>query len=111
MIIHITGKQEWQEAIRNGLYLPLNYDKDGFIHCSPIERITGVANYNYKAKKNLVLLFIDETKLKSKVVWEDLYNSDVEFPHIYGSLNIDAVVKVVDFPCGEDGFFTLPNNI
>ena len=33
------------------------------------------------------------------------------FPHIYGPINISAVLKAVDFPANEDGSFTLPDEI
>ncbi|WP_307413511.1 DUF952 domain-containing protein [Paenibacillus sp. W2I17] len=32
-----------------------------------------------------------DSKIKSKVVWEDLYNEGRQYPHIYGELNLDAV--------------------
>lgn len=35
-------------------------------------------------------------KIKSEVIWEDLYNEDREYPHIYGELNLDAVFHTYD---------------
>lgn len=43
----------------------------------------------------MVLLVIDTDKLENKVVWEDLRNCGVKYPHIYGLLNTSAVVDVV----------------
>jgi uncharacterized protein (DUF952 family) len=33
------------------------------------------------------------------------------FPHVYGSINNSAVIKVVDFPVNEKGLFELPKSI
>ena len=33
------------------------------------------------------------------------------FPHLYGELNVDAVVRVVELPCEMDGSFRLPERL
>jgi len=53
-------------------YIPSTYTKDGFIHCSGDEAtMLGVANRFYKeVKGDVLLLVIDEGKLKSELRWE-----------------------------------------
>jgi uncharacterized protein (DUF952 family) len=61
----------------------------------------------------LVLLCIDENKLESKVKYEgpacanDQRTSSL-FPHIFGPLNVSAVVQVVEFVPNAEGKFVLP---
>ena len=66
------------------------------------------ANEMFHGKHGLVLLVIDSAKVQADMVYEDCYASGQEFPHIYGPLNVDAVVSVVDFPPDDDGSFSLP---
>ena len=62
----------------------------------------------FKGKSGLILLVIDDSKVTPEIKYEDAGNGKL-YPHIYGPLNIDAVVKVVDFPPKSDGSFELPN--
>lgn len=46
--------------------------------------------------------------MSAEVVYEDCYETGTKFPHIYGPLNLEAVLGVVDFPANADGSFSLP---
>ena len=50
----------------------------------------------YRGVPNLVLLHIDESLLTAPLVVEQLGDAPEPFPHLYGPLNIDAVVHVDD---------------
>lgn len=80
----------------------------GFIHCSTPEQVIEVANYMFKGKGNLVLLVIDDQKVNQEIKYEDAGNGKL-YPHIYGPLNTDAVLKIVDFSPKQDGTFELPD--
>ena len=88
----------------------------GFIHCSTISQVLPVAENFYKGQKGLVLLVIDPALLSSTLRWELPFERILPpgiaegetFPHIYGPLNLDAVVKVADFEPNESGIFALP---
>lgn len=111
IIVHVILRTEWESALVNQVYRGDSLAKEGFIHCSPIEKIASVANYNFRGVKGLILLCIDESKVKSEVRWEDLYNEGRDYPHIYGEMNIDSVIKTVDFEPNEDGTFVLPKEL
>ncbi|XMB86800.1 DUF952 domain-containing protein [Mycoplasmatota bacterium WC44] len=111
MITHIIKRSEWIRAREVGIYVPCSLEKDGFIHCSTIEKTVAVANYNYKNENGLVLLCIDELKIDSEVRYEDLYELNYEYPHIYGPLNLSSVIDVITFEANEDGYFELPDKL
>ena len=51
-------------------------------------------------------LLIDEARVSAEVRWEEADGH--RFPHIYGPLNLDAVVDVVRLPRDEAGKFLPP---
>lgn len=94
--------------MEKGIYKHESLFDEGFIHCSEIDQIIPVANYNFKGQSDLVLLCIENDKVRSEIRYEDLYSSGVNYPHIYGPLNTNAVIDVIEFDCEQDGTFKLP---
>lgn len=109
VILHITKRENWEEAKLRQVYRGDTLVSEGFIHCSTPKQVIKVANALFRARKGLVLLCIDTAKVQSEIRYE---GTGTELhPHIYGSLNIDAVIKVLDFEPRKDGTFTLPKEI
>jgi uncharacterized protein (DUF952 family) len=106
-IFHITSNNAWERAAAQGSYRPEAFSIDGFIHCSTRDQVIQVANARFRGQTGLVLLSIDTDKVAAEIVYENLEGGQQLFPHIYGSLNIDAVVEVDRFEPGADGYFTL----
>ena len=109
MIYHIETEELWQRALLDGEYVPESYESDGFIHCSALEQVTDVANRHYHDDHGLVLLCISQKLLDAETLWEPF--DGLYYPHIYGPLNISAVVAAVPFPCERNGTFHLPPNM
>src|SRR5207249_12281554 len=78
----------------------------GFVHSAFKEQGAGVANSFFRGVAKLVVLRISIDKLNAEVRYEDLEGGNVLFPHVYGPLNLDAVVAVMALPRGRDGTFT-----
>lgn len=116
MILHITSKQDWSDAQAKGEYIAPSLATEGFIHFSTNKQAVNVANAFYRGRTDLVLLVVDESKLKPELKWEapagppaDTISQADLFPHLYGPLNLDAVASVLDFqPDSTTGTFTLP---
>jgi uncharacterized protein (DUF952 family) len=108
IIHHITSKKDWEAAQKSGSYRGDTLDSQGFIHCSSDRQVAGVANRIFRDRKDLVVLGIDTERVKPEIKWENLEGGSDLFPHIYGALNLDAVVEVRAFTAGEDGVFRFP---
>ena len=108
MIYSIISRSVWEEVSKGDTYAPESLETDGFIHCSTAEQIPWVAGQYYAGRTNLLLLGIEERTLKAELVYEDLYELNELFPHIYGELNLDAVSKVLKFEPNADGTFSFP---
>lgn len=94
MIYHVVNKVNWQKAVEQGFYEAESLATEGFIHASKIHQVPGVLNRYYKGQSDLLVLHVDENKLTSPFIYELAPSVNEEFPHIYGRLNIDAVLKV-----------------
>lgn len=109
LIYHIAHRKAWENAQLSGIYTTESLLTEGFIHFSRRDQIVLVANRFYAGQNDLILLSVDPNKLghtlKYEVVDEEI------FPHLYGPLNVDAVVDVFGFQPREDGTFTLPEKI
>jgi glutathione S-transferase len=116
-IFHITANEDWGAARAGGSYRlstrGQSLDDVGFIHCSKVHQVTGVANAVYRGVHGLVLLVIDPQRVTAPIREESPNGSDgtERYPHIYGPLNVEAVVEVVKFEPSSDGTFELPPNI
>src|SRR5689334_20187630 len=107
LILHITKRQQWEQANLFKEYRGDTLESEGFIHCSTPQQIVKVANTFFKSQTGLVLLFIESEKVQAEIKYEGI-ESDELFPHIYGALNTDAVMQVLDFAPRKDGLFELP---
>lgn len=95
IIYHITTKKEWENALQAGFYEAASLPIEGFIHCSTEQQVAGVLERYFKDKTNLVKLVIDASKLSNKLVYELAPSINQEFPHVYGCINVDAVIEVI----------------
>lgn len=115
-IFHIATLADWEAAQRSGSYttstLGRTLAEEGFIHASHGDQWQGVRRAFYGGvAEPLVLLAIDPQRLSVPVVEEIPEGADRAFPHIYGPLNVDAVVRAIPLddhgePVGEGESFT-----
>lgn len=107
LIYHITTAAEWAQARRDGQYTKSTLDRtlaeEGFIHASQEAQVERVANAFYQGVPDLILLTIDTERVASPIKYELVPGQDLPYPHIYGPLNLDAVVESRPFGPGATG--------
>ena len=94
MIYHVVSEINWQKAVLQGFYEAESLALEGFIHTSKAEQVQGVLERYYQGQRDLLLLHIDETKLTAPLKYELAPSVNETFPHIYGRLNLNAVIKI-----------------
>ncbi len=113
MIYHIALATDWQAALAAGEYrvstLGRTLEDEGFLHASTSAQVRGVADAFYGAvREPLVLLTIDERRLTVPLQWDAVPGRPDPFPHLYGPLDVGAVVLATPLLRDAEGRLELP---
>ncbi len=97
LIFHAALPADWANAVRDGRYVTstreATLEEVGFIHASRGSQLELVLDAFYADLDEVVLLHIDTDRLTSPWRLDDVPGSDEPFPHIYGPLDIEAVIQ------------------
>jgi uncharacterized protein (DUF952 family) len=109
-IYHICRGSEWEAARRAGTYGGSTQDMDdGFIHFSSRDQVEASAAKHRAGQTGLVLLSVDPRHLGEALKWEPAGDGQL-FPHLHGSLPLEAVTRVTPLSLGEDGRHRFPED-
>jgi uncharacterized protein (DUF952 family) len=106
-IFHLAFASDWAAAQEAGAYTVSTRGRtladEGFIHCSRGDQWTGVRDRFYSdVAEALLLLQIDTDRLDVPVLDEAGEPGSAEtFPHVYGPIPLDAVVKAMPVPAAS----------
>ena len=110
VLYKICPQALWRQAERAGVFRGSEVDRrDGFIHFSTAAKVAGTAAKHFAGQGDLLLVRVDGAKLGSRLRWEPS-RGGVLFPHLYGDLDLTAVLKVEPLPLGPDGQHIFPFN-
>jgi uncharacterized protein (DUF952 family) len=105
VIYHLALRKDWEDAVAARAYrrstLGHSLEDVGFIHCSFPSQVQRIADLVYRGRDDVVLLEIDPARLTAELRVEPVGTD--EFPHIYGELPVDAVLRVTPVPVDSDG--------
>jgi uncharacterized protein (DUF952 family) len=98
VIYKLLRAAEWTAAQALGRYDGSVVDRrDGFIHFSSREQVVETAARHFTGQTGLALLTVDPNRLGGDLRWE-VSRGEALFPHLYGPLNVDAVVAAALVP-------------
>lgn len=104
VIYHILTPAEWENVRRADKYRPASLALEGFIHLSTREHVPGTLARFFAGHADLVMLAVNVARLKAELRY-DAADGQL-FPHLYGPLNLDAVVDVLQIASGTDDPFS-----
>ena len=97
-IFHLTTPEVWAEAQSAGSWTTstrgVSLEQEGYIHCSEAHQVDGVRSRFFDDLDDLLLLEIETDLLTSPWRSEQLAGADAPYPHVYGPVDLAAVVDV-----------------
>ena len=94
IIYHLIGVSDWETAKASGEVRPESLAAEGFIHCSENEdQALRVVSRLYAGRDDMLLLDVCPENLDAPVKREPSRSGEM-YPHIYGPLNTNAVMRV-----------------
>lgn len=113
LIFHIAEPGDWQQARAGGTYTISTRGRtlaeEGFLHCSRFEQVPTVLDFVYADVAGpLALLVVDTETLESPLQLDEVPEAGDVYPHIYGPLNVSAVVDELPLRRDSSGAWQLP---
>lgn len=91
-IYHLLPRADWERARAMETYAPASLAAEGFIHCSTLLQVLPVAERYFAGREDVIALRIDPAGVAVPVRYEESEPGQ-RFPHVYGPLDLRAVVE------------------
>jgi uncharacterized protein (DUF952 family) len=111
IVYKICSADAWARAIEAGAFAGAPADlQDGYIHLSSAGQVVATAAKHFAYQDNLLLIAVDAGRLGEDLKWERSRGGAL-FPHLYGSLELNAVLSAEPLPLGPDGAHVFPRGV
>ena len=108
IIYKICPEALWREAEKAGRFEGAPVDlADGFIHFSTADQVAETAAKHFAGQSGLLLIAIDGQRLGDALKYEPSRGGAL-FPHLYGALDLAAVLWLKPLPIGSNGNHVFP---
>lgn len=104
LIYHLLPPADWEQAQHQGDYRPVSLGAEGFIHLSTRSQVANTLANFFSGHTGLIMLAVEVARLQAELRYDSA--NDQLFPHLYGPLNLDAVVDVFQIAPGSDDPFS-----
>jgi uncharacterized protein (DUF952 family) len=107
VIYHLVPIDYWEAQPADRPYVPADYAREGFIHCTKdVNLVAIVANRYYRNdQREWLVLVLDEQAITAEIKYEPGQDG-LLFPHIYGALNREAIREVRTISRDPEGAFS-----
>lgn len=103
VVYKIVAASVWRAAQETGVFHGAGVDlSDRFIHFSTAAQVEETARRHYAGVADLLLVAADVAKLGPALKWEPSRAGEL-FPHLYGPLPMEAVLRADPLPSTPDG--------
>lgn len=110
-IFKIYTALQWGRRVSLGHLPSAPVDEaDGFVHLSALEQVLGTADKHFAGQTGLVLVEIDANALPEGSLRWEVSRGGEKFPHVYGTMPLEAALQEWAFEAREGGF-VLPEEL
>jgi uncharacterized protein (DUF952 family) len=103
LVYKIAPGELWRTAEMRGVFTGAPVDlADGYIHFSTADQTRETAAKHFSGQTDLILVAVDIAALGDSLKWE-VSRGGALFPHLYGSLSMQAVRSTHAIPIDADG--------
>ena len=103
-VFKIFRLSEWQDLASSGRFIGSADDRrDGFIHLSYGPQVAATLARHYSAEPRVVVAEFDAVALGYALKAEPSRGGAL-YPHFYGILSKEDVLRFVELACGAEGF-------
>jgi uncharacterized protein (DUF952 family) len=95
-VFHLVTAADPAARLDSPILAEDQFQRHGFVHCCFREQLTEIASWWFDADDDLVALELDPSRLTHELRLEP--SPTRWYPHLYGPIDLDAVVAIHDLP-------------